>query len=153
MANPSQFGRPRILPIIWPFTRDFNLNEWMSLLIHTYNNISCVRCSKMIAKKLSCVPDSESSPILETGSVLTCCFTLLSRRKVEGRSLLEIDIEMRKSIFFSFIYIYIYIWGCYRRCFWGPYIYMVDSTPPPMEALSKNFCNIFRTYRFLESQY
>ena len=80
----------------------------MSLLIHTYNNISCVRCSKMIAKKLSCVPDSESSPILETGSVLTCCFTLLSRRKVEGRSLLEIDIEMRKSIFFSFIYIYIY---------------------------------------------
>jgi hypothetical protein len=62
----------------------------------------------MIAKKLSCVPDSESSPILETGSVLTCCFTLLSRRKVEGRSLLEIDIEMRKSIFFSFIYIYIY---------------------------------------------
>jgi hypothetical protein len=61
----------------------------------------------MIAKKLSCVPDSESSPILETGSVLTCCFTLLSRRKVEGRSLLEIDIEMRKSFFFL-LYIYIY---------------------------------------------
>jgi hypothetical protein len=148
MANPSQFGRPRILPIIWPFTRDFNLNEWMSLLIHTYNNISCVICSKMIAKKLSCVPDSESSPILETGSVLTCCFTLLSRRKVEGRSLLEIDIEMRKS--FSFL---LYIWGCYRRCFWGPYTWWTQFTPPPMEALSKNFCNIFRTYRFLESQY
>jgi hypothetical protein len=121
MANPSQFGRPRILPIIWPFTRDFNLNEWMSLLIHTYNNISCVICSKMIAKKLSCVPDSESSPILETGSVLTCCFTLLSRRKVEGRSLLEIDIEMRKSFsFLLYIYIYIYIYmGLLSKMFLG----------------------------------